>query len=152
MVQFRLQGPPAVVDHKSWQKAFFAWETMLTPDINGDILVQFASPAEMQALSRKHRAIDDVTDVLSFRYDPPMRDSTGYKVAAEIIICPEQAQKFAVSHGLELKDELATLFVHGLLHIAGLDHASGNDQERFRALTRDIMKDTALMEVNLWLD
>ena len=67
------------------------------------------SDAELRELNRKFRGKDYPTDVLSF---PPDDIAISFDRAA--------AQAAELSHSVE--DELRILMLHGLLHLAGMDH------------------------------
>ena len=68
-----------------------------------------ASDAELSALNRKFRDKDYAADVLSF---PPEDIAISFDRAA--------AQASELGHGVET--ELRILILHGLLHLAGMDH------------------------------
>ena len=67
------------------------------------------SDAELRRLNHKFRGKDYPTDVLSF---PPDDIAISFDRAA--------AQAAELGHGVE--DELRVLMLHGLLHLAGMDH------------------------------
>ena len=62
--------------------------------------------ARMKKLNKKYRGKNQVTDVLAFDY-------------GEIFICLLQAKKQAKQLSHSLEQELATLLIHGILHLAG---------------------------------
>jgi len=70
-----------------------------------------APDAELQKLNQKFRGKIYATDVLSF---PPGDIAISFDRAA--------AQAAELGHGVE--DELRILMLHGLLHLAGMDHAT----------------------------
>lgn len=143
---------PAEVQAACWDKLFSRWLAELQPDLQADVYVQFVSKDEMRELSRVHRGLDKPTDVLSFTYNPPLQGEADTQVGAEIVICPAVAQDHVDIVGSTLQNELATLFVHGLLHISGLDHQTHAERDKFQRLTRAIMESVGLSEVNLWSD
>jgi probable rRNA maturation factor len=81
---------------------------------------------EIRVLNREHRALDEVTDVLSFPVDgldplpPGMERELG-----DVVISLAQAQRQAEVDEL---DELTTLVVHGVLHLAGFDHETDSGE------------------------
>lgn len=145
-------GAPDEVDQARWQQLFTIWQQQCQPDLDGAILVQFVSAHDMQELSRIHQGKDAPTDVLSFTYHPAMIDDTGQVVCGEIVICTDVALVNAEKLDVELKLEYATLFVHGLIHLAGSDHATAQDRQEFEDMTRGIMEAGGLSSVSLWLD
>lgn len=61
------------------------------------------------------------TDVLSFPMDP--LDAPGPASLGDVVICVSVAERHARTLGLRLQAELENLVVHGILHLAGRDHA-----------------------------
>ena len=81
-----------------------------------------AADREVRELNRKFRGKDSATDVLSF---PPEDMAISFDRAA--------AQAAELGHSVD--DELRILMLHGLLHLAGMDHESDGG-EMARAETR----------------
>jgi probable rRNA maturation factor len=77
----------------------------------------------IEELNTRYRGKKKPTDVLSFPRDDGRGD--GLPVAGDIAISlpalRRNAEKFGVSHDEELK----RLLVHGILHLAGMDHGRG---------------------------
>lgn len=86
----------------------------------------------MRELNRVYRGQDRPTDVLSFELSGP--------VHGEILICHAQAKKQASGHGLGVREEIAVLLVHGLLHVFGYDHASRREEKTMFNLQDRILK------------
>lgn len=61
------------------------------------------------------------TDVLSFGMDP--LDAPGPASLGDVVICVAIAERHARGLGLVLQRELEHLVAHGILHLAGRDHA-----------------------------
>jgi probable rRNA maturation factor len=79
-------------------------------------------PERMRALNAEHRGVDKPTDVLSFPLDGPdlaagWPEDGPPPELGDVVICPEAAE-----------DPLATLVVHGLLHLLGYDHETDEGQ------------------------
>ena len=66
------------------------------------------------------------TDVLSFPMDA--LDAPAPAVLGDVVICVEVAERQARALGRPVQDELEHLLVHGILHLAGLDHESPADE------------------------
>ena len=64
---------------------------------------------ELRSLNRKFRGKDYATDVLSFP-------------AEDIAISFDRAAVQAAERGHKVEEELRILMLHGLLHLAGMDH------------------------------
>ncbi len=87
-------------------------------------------PAEIKKLNKTYRAIDKVTDVLSFSSDGEVDPESGKPYLGDIVICLQQAEEQARCSGHILDNEIALLLVHGLLHLLGFDHGSKEDRQR----------------------
>ncbi len=81
-------------------------ERGFVPDELGEVSVALVGAGEMRDLNQRFRNKDYPTDVLSFEVDGPEGEMVG-----EIVICPESAEM-----------ALDELVVHGILHLAGMDH------------------------------
>lgn len=100
----------------------------------------FTSDAEVQMLNREWRAKDKPTNVLSF----PMIERDDLLVLAadgppemlgDIALAQETCAREAAGKGVPLEHHAAHLIVHGLLHLAGLDHeTSPEDATEMEAL------------------
>ena len=89
--------------------------------------LMFADDAEVHALNREWRGKDKPTNVLSF---PMLERDDLLALAAEgppellgdIALALETCAREAADKGIALEAHAAHLIVHGLLHLAGLDH------------------------------
>jgi probable rRNA maturation factor len=80
----------------------------------------------IQAMNHKFRRKNDPTDVLSF----PIRGDRENEPIGSIIISMDQVIEKAEAYGHLPQDELALLFIHGLLHLMGFDHERDNGEMR----------------------
>jgi probable rRNA maturation factor len=95
-----------------------------------EVTLAFVETRTITRLNRKFLKRDGPTDVLSF---PGLgKAGHGKPHLGDIIISVPQAfrQSFAEEHGLET--ELLDLTVHGFLHLLGLDHGKGIEEEEVR--------------------
>lgn len=90
-----------------------------------EIELIITSNAEIQLLNASYRSIDKATDVLSFPYDEAPMAPLGSIVISEDFV-REKALELSHQNG----DELALLFIHGLLHILGYDHETDDGEMR----------------------
>lgn len=80
---------------------------------------------EIALINHEFRGIDKPTDVLSFPTDPFPEAPLG-----TIIISVEKVQEVALQLGHSENDELSLLFIHGLLHLLGMDHETDKGEMR----------------------
>lgn len=92
---------------------------------NRDIEVTFTNNATIREINREQRGIDAPTDVLSFPLEP-----VPFVPLGELVISVEYAKNQASLHKNSLDDEIALLFIHGLLHLMGYDHETDNGEMR----------------------
>ncbi len=83
-------------------------------NLSKELGVIFVEQADMVGLNTNYRGKHYATDVLSFPMDG--------EVLGEIVLCPEVITKQAIEHELHPCEELAYLFLHGILHLLGFDH------------------------------
>ena len=89
--------------------------------------LNFVSKSKIAELNRTFRQIDKPTDVLSFPYEEMPMSPLG-----SIVISSNYVQEKAKEFGHQQSDELALLFIHGLLHILGYDHEVDNGEMRLK--------------------
>jgi len=91
--------------------------------------------AEVHRLNRDYRGKDRTTDVLSFGMTGGDREDfitppDGMRHLGEVIVSYPQAERQARDAGHSVKDEMALLVVHGVLHLLGYDHECAADKRR----------------------
>jgi len=88
----------------------------------------------MARLNERYRGIAGSTDVLSF----PMREgpwpSLSPSLLGDVVISAEAADRQARAAGRSLKEELAALLVHGILHLLGHDHQTPSEARKMKRL------------------
>ena len=90
-----------------------------------DLSVVFLGAPKMRELNRVYRGKDKPTNVLSFA-----QEEFGL---GELVLCPDVIRKDAAKYGITFKAELTSIFIHGLLHLAGYDHEKEAD---FKKMSR----------------
>lgn len=80
----------------------------------------------IRMINKEHRGKDAPTDVLSF----PISGDRESEPVGSIVISMNQVIAQAEAFGHLPQDELALLFIHGLLHLLGHDHESDKGQMR----------------------
>ena len=89
--------------------------------LRGSVTVLITTSREMRSLNGRFRGKHKATDVLSF---PPQFHSPRF--AGDIAISGEIASENARRLGHSPAEEIKILALHGVLHLAGLDHESDN--------------------------
>jgi len=93
-----------------------------------ELSIALVGDREMRPLNAKYRKKNQTTDVLSFFVeDQPV---SGGKILGDVVISVEQARCQAKERGKTLKSEMATLLIHGILHLLGYDHEKSPRQAR----------------------
>ena len=92
---------------------------------NRDIELILTDDAEIKAINHEFRNIDKPTDVISF----PLEETPGAMLGV-IVISVDKVLEAAQKFGHTPKEELALLFIHGLLHLLGYDHEKDNGEMR----------------------
>ncbi len=108
----------------------FVREAAAAVPVAGEVSILLTTDADIRELNLRFRRKNQPTDVLSF----PAPE--GSELAGDLAISLDTAARQAREHGHTLLDEVRILLLHGLLHLAGLDHEqdSGQMQERERQL------------------
>ncbi|EJL21136.1 rRNA maturation RNase YbeY [Novosphingobium sp. AP12] len=115
----------------------------VAPELDNPRLVAsvlFTSDAEVHVLNREWRAKDKPTNVLSFpmleRDDLLDLDPDGPpEMLGDLALACETCTREAAEKGVPVEHHAAHLIMHGLLHLAGHDHETGEaDAEAMEAL------------------
>ena len=116
---------------------------LANPRLSASVL--FTSDAEVHALNRTWRGKDKPTNVLSF----PMLargevlalgDAGPPELLGDIALAAETCAREAAEKGIALDHHAAHLMIHGLLHLAGYDHETGESD----ALAMEALETKAL--------
>lgn len=83
------------------------------------------SDETMREINRDLRNCDHATDVLSF----PL-EAIPHAPLGSVVINASLAQENALKLGHSLENEIALLFIHGVLHLLGYDHEKDKGEQR----------------------
>lgn len=89
--------------------------------LRGSLSVTLLSEGEIAELNRRWLGRDEPTDVISFELGDD-------ELMADVYVAPEVARRRAREAGVTLREELARLTIHGVLHALGHDHPEGGDR------------------------
>jgi probable rRNA maturation factor len=92
---------------------------------------------EIRKLNARYRAKDYATDVLSFPAGHPLPKEI--RLLGDVVISVDKARSQAKERGRTMKQEMATLLIHGIVHLLGYDHErSARDARAMGRLERRI--------------
>ncbi|MCX8084047.1 MAG: rRNA maturation RNase YbeY [Calditerrivibrio sp.] len=98
------------------------------PYNTAEISLVLTDDSEIQEINRLYRKMDKPTDVLSFPINESKKLSS--QILGDIVISMDKVKSQAIENDCTEKEELAFLFIHGLLHLLGYDHeVSEKDEE-----------------------
>jgi probable rRNA maturation factor len=126
LVRFRAFAAPAI------EKVS---ETVTGVTLPDEIIVVFVSDARMEGIHREFMAVDGPTDVITFQH-------------GEIIISVETAERQAKRFSTSFSRELKLYFVHGLLHLAGLDDLTEAGYAKMAAAQEQIVREIEKVSVS----
>ncbi len=89
---------------------------------DGELSILFVDDHHIQELNREYRHKDRPTNVLAF----PMREGAFRDVSpqllGDVVISADTAAAEAEKAGISMKQHVAWLLIHGILHLFGCDH------------------------------
>ncbi len=97
----------------------------------------------MQSLNKKFRDKDKPTNVLSFAYwetnDQAFSNLDDQNYLGDVFISRPILQEEAEKEKITNRERFVALFVHGLLHLAGMSHGTEVDAEKMEAMEDKII-------------
>ena len=110
-------GVPSRPQFRAWARAALNADGMR----GGQITLRLVDAEEGQSLNHDYRGKEYATNVLSFPYEiEPV-------IAGDLVICAAVVEREAAERGKTLEAHYAHLVVHGILHLQGYDHETGED-------------------------
>ncbi len=91
----------------------------------GNIELIVTDDDDIKTINSEFRSVDKATDVLSFGYEEMPMSPVG-----SIVISLDYVEYVSHELGHSFEDELALLFIHGLLHLMGYDHECDSGEMR----------------------
>ena len=127
----------------------------------GPLALVVADDETVRELNRRYRGMDEVTDVLAFspthqghyegEGEPPPLDAVpfpdvglGQEPLGDVVISFPQAERQAAEAGHPVQRELATLVIHGILHLLGHDHAEPEEERVMLARQQEALEQAPL--------
>lgn len=122
-----------------------AMEGFVETDVALGVELIFVPEEEIRRLNRETRAVDKVTDVLSYPTLDDIKgqpiygadypydvDENGVLLLGSIVICQQRAKEQANEYGHSYERELHYLLVHGIMHCLGYDHMTDDEKAEMR--------------------
>jgi probable rRNA maturation factor len=125
------------VSRKEMQRAARRVLAMERPDADVDLSIVIVGDRAMRAYNKRFHRVNAPTDVLSF----PSAVEDDY--LGDIIISYETAKENAKRAGWRVREELALLVTHGILHLLGYDDTTPDAREKMwkrQAEILDVMR------------
>jgi len=109
------------IESKHWEE-FGSRALSVLPTRNANATIVFVSDRSMAILNRRWRGKRGTTDVLSFPSGQTRFEKAEGLGLGDVVISIEQAARQAKQNRVTLKNEVAQLILHGLIHLCGFDH------------------------------
>lgn len=106
----------------------------------GGMSLLLSDDRRVQHLNAAFRGFDRPTNVLSFPADG------GADYFGDIILARQTLQREAAVQDKRVRDHLAHLVVHAVLHLFGYDHRTGGEAERMEWRERRILADLSIAD------
>ncbi len=91
------------------------------------LAITFVDDREIARLHRRHFGVAGPTDIITFQHASRVR---GGPLVADVYIAPAVARENARAAGCPVREEIARLTVHGVLHALGWAHPEGEGRMR----------------------
>lgn len=111
-------------------------------DVNCEMGLVITSDEYIKSLNHKYRGKDKATNVLSFSNneikDIPLVDEDK-NYLGDVYISYDQLNQEAVKLNVSIKERFMQLFIHGTLHLIGLDHTNSKSTSAMESLEDKIV-------------
>ncbi|MDR2495006.1 MAG: rRNA maturation RNase YbeY [Spirochaetaceae bacterium] len=117
-----------------------------------DLSVLFCRDTYIRTLNSRFRHKNEATDVLSFPLGETVEEAGEIRyLPGDIVISLETLAENARYFKVPPEEELRRLLIHGILHLAGMDHATNADIEPMLRLQESLMAELAEERIPLRL-
>jgi probable rRNA maturation factor len=107
---------------------------------NWDLSIVFCNDPFIATLNQQYRQKEGPTDVLSFEQGEWYETGEGRRyLAGDVVLSTETLARNAIEFTVSQDEELRRLLVHGILHLAGRDHATNDAGEPMLAEQESIL-------------
>ncbi len=92
-----------------------------------ELSLVLCSDSFIKELNLRYRGKDEPTDVLSFTQELV---SVGDRIyAGDIVVSLDSVRGNALRFGVDFREELRRVIIHGILHLTGMDHQTNSSSE-----------------------
>ncbi|MBQ8385492.1 MAG: rRNA maturation RNase YbeY [Spirochaetaceae bacterium] len=120
----------------------FLQEVLARLELSGwELSVLFCRDPFIQQLNRDYRGLDMPTDVLSFNDGSVYQDEDAVEwfSAGDIVVSVDTLARNAVEFSVTQDQELKRLLIHGVLHLAGMDHSDNAPEQPMLQFQEEIL-------------
>jgi len=126
-----LEGLPGDTALNAWAQAALLDETA------AEVTLRIVDEDESAELNARYRGKQGPTNVLSFPFEAP--PGVELPLLGDLVVCAPVVRREACEQGKPEAAHWAHMLVHGMLHLQGHDHQTGDEAERMETLERDIL-------------
>jgi len=100
----------------------------------GELEINLVAAPEMTRLNETYLHHAGLTDVITFDYASPRRQTSNPRprIHGEIFICVDEAIRQARRFGTTWQSEIVRYLVHGILHLLGFDDATPGARRKMK--------------------
>ena len=108
-----------------------------------ELCIKAVDEATIAELNEKWMEKEGPTDVLAFPMDELrpglVNEELEEGMLGDLVLCPEVAERQAVTAGHSTEAEIELLTVHGILHLLGYDHAEPDEHKEMFGLQAQLL-------------
>ena len=108
-----------------------------------ELCIKAVDEATIAQLNEKWMEKEGPTDVLAFPMDELrpglVNEELEEGMLGDLVLCPEVAERQAVTAGHSTEAEIELLTVHGILHLLGYDHAEPEEHKEMFGLQAQLL-------------
>ena len=108
-----------------------------------ELCIKAVDEATIAGLNEKWMEKEGPTDVLAFPMDELrpglVNEELEEGMLGDLVLCPEVAERQAVTAGHSTEAEIELLTVHGILHLLGYDHAEPDEHKEMFGLQAQLL-------------
>lgn len=96
----------------------------------GELSILLVADREIEDLNRRYLQKKGPTNVIAFSMREGEIANLNPEILGDIVVSIETAKRQAFESGINFKEMLARLLIHGLLHLLGYDHEGPEKEAR----------------------